>query len=231
MIAAADMSEPESLSELIGDIYDAALDPALWPTVLEKIAEFTNGATAGLLLKDAVSKAGDAYYQFGVDDHYLRLYREKYWQFDPLTPLLFFDVGQIVSRADYLPDDEFREGRFYKEWVAPQGFVDAANVVLDKSVTSCALLSVIRSTAQGMVDEEMRRRVALLAPHVRRAVLIGRVIDLKRTEAAALADSLDGLAAGMFLVDAEGGGSCMRMHAPMSCWAKDRFCVQLAGDC
>jgi DNA-binding CsgD family transcriptional regulator len=50
----------------------------------------------------------------------------------------------------------------------------------------------------------MRRRVDLLVPHVRRAVLIGKVIDLRTVEAAALADSLDGLAAGMFLVDAAG---------------------------
>jgi hypothetical protein len=38
---------------------------------------------------------------------------------------------------------------------------------------------------------------------VRRAVLIGRVIDLKTAETANFADVLDGLAAGMFLVDAE----------------------------
>ncbi len=35
-------------------------------------------------------------------------------------------------------------------------------------------------------------------------MLIGKVIDLHKAEAAALADTLDGLAAGMFLVDADG---------------------------
>jgi DNA-binding CsgD family transcriptional regulator len=43
----------------------------------------------------------------------------------------------------------------------------------------------------------------LLAPHFRRAVAIGRVIDLHKVEAAALADTLDGMAAGMLLVDAQ----------------------------
>jgi DNA-binding CsgD family transcriptional regulator len=55
-----------------------------------------------------------------------------------------------------------------------------------------------------MVDRDMRRRMRLIAPHVRRAVLIGRVIDLKTAEAARLADTLDGLSAGIFLVDATG---------------------------
>jgi DNA-binding CsgD family transcriptional regulator len=41
----------------------------------------------------------------------------------------------------------------------------------------------------------------LIVPHVRRAVLIGNVMDLNRADAAAFADTLSGLAAAVFLVD------------------------------
>src|SRR5262249_29839362 len=99
--------------------------------------------------------------------------------------------------------DEFREGRFFREWVEPQGWIDAANTVLEKSVTSCAYLSIIRGKTHGMVDDEMRQRMALVAPHVRRAVLLGRVIDLQQIQAASFADALDGIRAGVFLVDAD----------------------------
>ncbi|HZZ60684.1 MAG TPA: helix-turn-helix transcriptional regulator [Roseiarcus sp.] len=44
----------------------------------------------------------------------------------------------------------------------------------------------------------------LIAPHLRRAVLIGRVIELKSAEAATFADIFDGLSAAMLLVDADG---------------------------
>jgi DNA-binding CsgD family transcriptional regulator len=44
----------------------------------------------------------------------------------------------------------------------------------------------------------------LIAPHVRRAVLIGRAIDLKSLEAETFAHALDSLANAMFLVDATG---------------------------
>jgi DNA-binding CsgD family transcriptional regulator len=44
----------------------------------------------------------------------------------------------------------------------------------------------------------------LIVPHVRRAVLIGRLIDLKKADAETFADTFDGLRAGMFLVDATG---------------------------
>mgnify|MGYP000975594831 CR=1 FL=1 len=77
--------EAEELSALIGTIYDAALDHALWPMVLERVARFADGAAAGLLSKDSVSKAGAVHHNFGVTEHYLQLYRETYWRFDPLT--------------------------------------------------------------------------------------------------------------------------------------------------
>jgi DNA-binding CsgD family transcriptional regulator len=44
----------------------------------------------------------------------------------------------------------------------------------------------------------------LIVPHIRRAVLIGKVIDMHKVEAAALADTLDGLSTAMFLVAASG---------------------------
>ena len=44
----------------------------------------------------------------------------------------------------------------------------------------------------------------LVVPHIRRAALIGNAIDLRKSEAAQFADTLDGLSAGMFLVDETG---------------------------
>ncbi|MGH6735308.1 MAG: helix-turn-helix transcriptional regulator [Methyloceanibacter sp.] len=198
------MREEEQLSLLIGDIYDATLDAALWLGVLSKIADFVGGKTAGLLSKDSVSRIGNIHYNFGVDEHYIRLYQETYWRFDPLSALIFYPVGQVTAISDVMPMEEIRETRFFREWVEPQGWWDAANVILEKSATSFSLLSVVRNEAQGFVDVEMRRRMRLVAPHVRRAVLISRVIELKATQADSFAEMLDALSAGMFLVDARG---------------------------
>ncbi|HEU5017155.1 MAG TPA: helix-turn-helix transcriptional regulator [Pseudolabrys sp.] len=198
------MNEDEELSRLVGDIYDAALAPACWPEVLPKVAQFVDGQAAGLLSKDSVSKVGAAYYHCGVAPQYIQVYAETYYKFDPMTALAFFDVGQIASIVDLVPYDEFRQGRFYREWVEPQGWIDAANVVLEKSATTFAYLSVMRDRKAGFVDEAMRRRMMLIAPHVRRAVLIGRAIDLKSAETATFADTLDGLGAGLFLIDSGG---------------------------
>ena len=198
------MSEDQELSRLVGKIFDAALDPALWTMVLAGICDFVDGQAGGLLSKDSVSKFGTAHYHYGVDPYYMQIYAETYVQFDPMASLPFFDVEQVVCTPDLVSYDEFRQGRFYQEWVRPQGWVDAANVVLEKSATSCAYLSVIRNETVGMVDDAMRRRMALIVPHVRRAILIGKAINLKRYDAATFADTLEGLNAAVFLVDGDG---------------------------
>jgi DNA-binding CsgD family transcriptional regulator len=133
---------------------------------------------------------------------------------DPSTTSHYFaDVEQLIATADYMPYQEFLETRFYKEWCHPQGLVDGLNAVLDKSVTSAALFVVFRYQREGVVDDEMRQRMSLIVPHIRRAVLIGGLLDLKAGEAACLADTLDGLSAGVCVVDAIG----RIVHANAAC--------------
>jgi DNA-binding CsgD family transcriptional regulator len=198
------MSETERLSALIGDIYDVALNPALWPDTLAKIAGFVGGQSAGLFSKDSVNKAANAYYTFGCDSRYLQLSLGNSWKFDPFASLPLFDVAQVVSNDNFMPYDEYRETPFHREWARPQGLVDSASAVLDKSVTGVAFLSVLRNEANGRVDDGVRRRLGLVVPHVRRSVLIGKTIDLRQAEAATFAEALDGLSAGMLFVDSSG---------------------------
>jgi DNA-binding CsgD family transcriptional regulator len=201
---AGDQRDDTMLTRLIGHIYDAALDAALWPEVLAKIGVFLGGEAGGLLSKDAVSKTGTAHYTFGVDPHYVQLYNETHSRCDPVATLPSFGVGQIVSIPDLVPYDEFRRERFFQEWMRPQGLVDAANSVLEKSSSSCSFITILRSEASGIVDDEMQRRMALVVPHVRRAVLIGKAMEFKETEAAIFAEMLDSLSAGLFLIAADG---------------------------
>ena len=63
---------------------------------------------------------------------------------------------------------------------------------------------VFREEPDGIADDEMRQRMHQIAPHLRRAMLIGAAMERKTAEAATFADALDGFSAGMFLLDASG---------------------------
>ncbi len=197
------MHETEQLSALIGNVYDAALDKALWPNVLGMVRAFVGGWAASLAWKDAVSKHGNDYYNDGVQDpYYQKLYFDKYIKMDPTTSIEFFGkIDEPQSISDLMPYAEYIETRVFREWCRPQGIVDAVWSLLDVSATSAAAFVVFR---RERVDDETLRRARLIVPHIRRAALIGKVIDLKTAEAASLADTLDGISAGMFLVDATG---------------------------
>lgn len=198
-------SEAELLSLLVGQIYDAALDSSLWEVTLSQIRAFIGGCAASIYAKDAASKDGGVLYDDGIDPYYKSLYFDRYIKFDPSTIAMFCaKVGEPIATVDLMPYDEFLATRFYKEWVRPQRLVDCLNVILEKSATSIALFGVFRHERDGVADDAMRARMRLVVPHVRRAVLIGKVVDFKKAEAATFADTLDGLAAGMFLLDAAG---------------------------
>jgi DNA-binding CsgD family transcriptional regulator len=195
----------QGLSDLIGEVYDAALDPSLWDGVLERAANFVGGTGAALFSKDAAAQQVDVRYDFGIDPHYKQLYFDKYVGLDPATTGHYFaELEQPVAVADLMPYQEFVETRFYREWVRPQGLVDFVSAVLDKSATSVAMFGVFRHERNGVVDDDVRDRMRQIVPHIRRAVLIGRMFDLKAAEAATFADMLDGLGAGIYLVDSAG---------------------------
>ena len=143
------MHGPRKLPDLVEAIYDAGLDPSLWNNVVTGIRDFVGGQACGLFSKDSISKFGVTHYYCGADPHYIQLYSETHSKFDPLTILP--PHGQIVSIPDLVNFDEYRRGRFYQEWMRPQGCSDAANVVLEKSNASCPVMMTVLS-GRRMVD-------------------------------------------------------------------------------
>jgi DNA-binding CsgD family transcriptional regulator len=199
------VNEAEELSLLIGDIYDAALDRALWPNAFDRIRHFLGGCTASLISQDAVTKAVDVHFMLGHEQQFVDLYREKYFKINPIFPtVMFLDVEQTNVLPDVLPIEEFVQTRFAKEWIAPQNLRDGVFSTLEKSPSGCTVLMTMRRSDEGFFDDEARHRFGLIVPHVRRALVIGKVIEQHEVKAAALADSLDTLVSGMFIVDGTG---------------------------
>ncbi|MGE0564423.1 MAG: helix-turn-helix transcriptional regulator [Pseudolabrys sp.] len=200
------MDETESVSALVGAIYDAALDTSLWPAVLGQTADFMPGLSASLFAKDAAAKSLAIHFEDGRRNPvYTELYIEKYAKLDPFTAQHYFaDIGEPMSLANFCSFDEFEATRIYREWVKPQEIVDFVSVALEKTATNVAMFGIFRHERHGLIDDDARRRMRLIAPHVRRAVLIGRAIDLKAAQAATFSDAFDRLSSSMLLID-DGG--------------------------
>jgi DNA-binding CsgD family transcriptional regulator len=194
--------DQQFLSELIGGLYDTTLDGAMWPGLLRRLADFIGGCAASIYSKSAITGSGDVYHQVGTDPRYEQMYFSKHIRVDPTTTgHLLADVGQMVSLRDIMPWGEFVESRFHREWSRPQDLVDCLSTPLDKATGSAALFGVFRHRDNGVVDDEMRQRASLVIPHVRRAVLIGNMLETKAAGTTAFIEALNGLSAAVFLVD------------------------------
>jgi hypothetical protein len=209
------MDGMEQLLLLIGEIYDAALDRSLWPQVLMGACAFIGGSGAGLWTRDWTRDTANAVYDYAMDPRYKQLYFESHNKLDPLREVyLCQDIGDVISNSMVMPYEEFVRTRFYREWAKPQGLIDNVLTTVDKTATRMAGFAVFRREEDGLADDEARQRMRLLVPHVRRSVLISKVIDLKTAEAASLADTFDSVSAGMFLVDEHGRVSACQRQRP-----------------
>ena len=198
------MHELEQFSTLVGDIYDAALDPLLWPAVLRRLCDFVPGAYGNIFIQDAANRHANSVFTWGMDPDYFRSYLETYGKTNPLMPaILLRDVGEVFSTFDLMPRAQLEETRLYREWVQPQGILDSISAVLEKTSTSCAILALPQHASAGLVTDAKRERMRLVVPHVRRAVLMSKALDLRTVAAEDFAAALDAVAAAIYLVDAE----------------------------
>ncbi|HZR75800.1 hypothetical protein [Bradyrhizobium sp.] len=198
-------SESEHLSILIGTIYDAALELERWPQALESARDFVGGQVANIYWHDSVRPVGNNFCQVGISPEWERSYFETYLPLNPLQPFqTFCPIEEVHAGSEFMPFEEFSKTRFYQEWAAPQGLVDAAFANLERLPTSSVGFSIMRGERHGLIDEEARQRMTLVVPHIRRAALISKAIDLAQIKAATFTTAMDALASGMFLLDAAG---------------------------
>lgn len=217
------MTEDNELGYVVGAIYDAALNPTLWPGVLARIAAFVGGPSRALSARDLMWLLVDTDEHVRHDVKCMQMHLETCGKFDLLATLPLFDAGQVLDSqvlgsqvassqgaglqdiglqdmdlqgmgvAELMRPDRRCEGHVQR--APPAAWGDVGTAVVEKSENGCPSVPA---------DNEMHRRMILVAPHARRAILIGRAIGRKADEAAIFADILDSLTAGFFLIDAAG---------------------------
>jgi DNA-binding CsgD family transcriptional regulator len=193
------------LSTVIAQIYDAAIEPALWPPALGSICRYVGGHSGVLFWHDAALESAEALYLFNDDPKFTQLYFEKYLPMNPVFPAATFMAEGIVhSTTDFISKDELEQTQFYKEWVAPQGIADSLAVNLEKGVARSSLINIRMDASLGFENDDARARMSLLVPHLQRAVSIGRLFDQRRATEEALTAAINHVETAVFLVAANG---------------------------
>lgn len=195
------------LSDLIGAIYDCALDPTLWDHTLSDVARALNCEKAILSLNDLRHDRILINKSVGWEPYWLQQ-RAKH------IPEIHNAMSEWLARQPP-PDEPFVASRdvpasdleaspYVREVLNPLGIVDIAHFVLISTSTHFSELVLFRQDRQGIITDREIGLGALLLPHLRRAVTINDLIDMKSLERQALGATLDSIAVGVVIV-ADGG--------------------------
>jgi DNA-binding CsgD family transcriptional regulator/PAS domain-containing protein len=211
------MTDPttEELSDLIGAIYDCAVDPALWPATIGRICGALRCVASQLYLFDRAAGRNMFASGWGEAPEATRQVTEIYaadaaalqgvtlarWSGDMDDPM-------VLSRD--VPQ-EFAASRITREWARPLGYCDGITAVVLQDGPRIGFLAATRHDSVGLVTEREVALMRLIAPHVRRAVAIGSLLDMRALRAATLEATLDTVATPVGIVDS--GGTVLHANA------------------
>lgn len=203
VISADDIAVASQLAETI---YDAGLEPDQWPDVLARCRDFVGGLGADILIQGVGVDSGYLCYQDGqYSAEHLQSYFGEYVALDVAAQArLVAPVGQAIAAVDVEDLSEIYDSRFYQEWAAPQHTNDYLAAPIARTNGQVVLFGISRHEDQGPIDGTFRGLMGLLIPHVRRAARVTRELASAQTASSSLAESLDALSAGLFLLHADG---------------------------
>jgi DNA-binding CsgD family transcriptional regulator len=198
--------DPEWLSAIIGDIYDCVLDPSRWRAVIETVALYFSFNSAALaLLQMRHGGSSEALTQFGFDAEWLACmadYREDaalLW--GGLERVAAFPLDEPIVCSEVMPRSRFPENRYYRDVLEPRGLYEGVMITLARSSESYGCLALNRPTSAGDLSPADRQGLRLLAPHLRRAVTISDLFDLKAVERLTFHAVLETMRHAVILVD------------------------------
>jgi DNA-binding CsgD family transcriptional regulator len=211
MEAAPPLLSLDLLSDLIGGIYDCALDPARWPQVLADINERLGFLQTTLTLQAMPSGAVLLNVASGISDDWLSrstAYGPEViegWGGVARIAAVPIEEPALLSEMNPSLFDGRSRNAFYDEWYRPQGLLDTAAVVLTRDAYSLASISLTRSESQGAIDPQALDAIRLLAPHLRRAVTISQLLDVRAVAAATFESVIDRAGTPILVIDGQLG--------------------------
>jgi hypothetical protein len=94
--------------------------------------------------------------------------------------------------------------RWYREWVELRGIIDAVCIFVAHDPSMVGSLAFGRHGSAGEIGEAEMAGLRLISPHIRRAVTISKLFDLKGVEVSTFSSTIEAFAAGVVLVDENG---------------------------
>ena len=192
------------LSEIIGSIYDCVLTPANWSGVLDTICvelSFVVSMLSVLRMDGSLNRIEAAY---GFSPEAVARVRQYPNEVTDLwggpERIMAFAVDEPVVFSQAVPAAVAETNAYVREWANPLGLKDQAVIILARDPTLVGNVAFGRGELIDPLAPEIDV-LRLLAPHMRRAVAISNLFEMKSVEAATYASAFDAFSIAAVLVD------------------------------
>lgn len=188
----------------IGRIYDAALEPGKWQSVVDGLADLYAG-TAAITTQDSLGVEADIAAASGMDAGFLRSYETYYVGKRPwASEVGTIAIGEVFTPTARIDRHAFERTEYFSDWLRPQGIYHLCSCAVARHGSGATFLTLSRSRRAGDFSPGELRRVRQLVPHLQRALVLHRRFFAATRQHDLLARGLEGLGVGAILVDLDG---------------------------
>ena len=219
----------DALSDLIGRIYESAIDPTRWDDTLAMIAATLGPAewdVAMLLWERSAPPGGRFVAAAGIGPIIREVYCSTYAGQNPWTQRISPQpLGRVVDTFDIMATVELLEHPIYTTFLQAWGMERAIGVMLDRRGQE--RLGLIMPGKPDRDLDGLKRGLRLLAPHLQRAVRISHSLGEANLRLQAAAGALD--RAPVAVITLRRDLSVMNLNDKAQALAKAGW-ISLAGD-
>ena len=197
--------------DLVGLIYQGALEERPWQSALPLLREMLDAQVASLVIRPPSAEdrgailnsvrpepgeTGDTLAD--PDDWQAASYKEEFFSLDPFVNL---PTEQIVALEELLPDKELMQSDYYRHYLEPVGLFRILGVDTAEPGGMLARLRFSRRREEARFSADERALLERITPHLRRAIQIYATINRTTSERDVYAGAVSQLAVASIILD------------------------------
>ncbi len=164
----------DRLLDRVNRIYEAALEPELWPGVLRLICDDLDGDMGLAQIRDKISYAPLISSDVNADPEGLAAYADYYYQHDIWAQHFpSFNEGGVYTGGQLVPTDVLDKSEFLNDFLRRYGGPNALIGIPLRSDAFESNITIIRKANKDAFEIEAQRYFRHLMPHVKRAYQVG----------------------------------------------------------
>lgn len=193
------------LTDLIGSMYDAAVEPALWKPFLEQIARTARADASGLVMHDDKQDAHAIAASWEVDPEMLRQYREYYGPLDLWTERgKGKPAGYVCASQELCAVEELKRTEVYNDLMVRFNIEHGMFGLVQRDGYGWSTLSLYRSVSSGEFGASDLDILYFLIPHMQRAFRLHFQFSELRARSEGIEKALNMLTTGVIFLGAKG---------------------------